>query len=253
MNRLSAAHWRGARRHPRRVASLDSLLVVDEVDSNTSDHFETFEMHEDTMAAETSSSQNSEQDRGTTQPHRQGGELRGEEVSQSNSSSSKIPPSTKKARFGLLRDWASEVTALVSAFGCLIAIYIILGKFNDQQQPDWPYARTLNLSTLIALIATLLRIAVEVILGSGKSPLLFIDYVNVVQVVLSAYVLMFPVQVSVNSNGAGSGLNQERFTMCRLSRMQVVAPGGRLFSYSHSLVCMYLVISHQGIFMCAIN
>ncbi|KAF3764512.1 hypothetical protein M406DRAFT_330849 [Cryphonectria parasitica EP155] len=68
---------------------------------------------------------------------------------------------------GRVRDWRSEIVALLVALCCLLAIFLISARFNNQQQPNWPYATTLNLSTLIALIATVLRSMLESILDSS--------------------------------------------------------------------------------------
>lgn len=200
MSRPSSAPWRGRGpgRHPRRVASLDSLLMIDPVDSTACEHSDSVEMHENIMATQPLSDQNSNEGHSTTQPHGQGDELGEGAGLQSGSSSSKTPPSTKKVGPSLLRDWASEITALVTAFCCLAAIYIILAKFNDQQQPNWPYARTLNLSTLIALIATVLRSMLEVVLGSGEHPSLFKACNGPVQFATSAHLIRLSAQVSVN-------------------------------------------------------
>lgn len=49
-----------------------------------------------------------------------------------------------------------------------MAIFIILIKFNNQEQPKWSYASTLNLSTLIALTATVLRAMLQIVLDAGE-------------------------------------------------------------------------------------
>lgn len=124
----------GPERQPSRVVSLDSLLMVDPVDSTARQQPDRVEMHDNLTATQTISGQNSNEGHGTTQPNRQADELREGEGSQSGSSSSETPPSTKKVGHSLLRDWAPEIAALVVAFCCLAAIYIVLAKFNDQQQ-----------------------------------------------------------------------------------------------------------------------
>lgn len=70
-------------------------------------------------------------------------------------------------RGGRFRDWTLEMGSMLLAFGCLIAIFAILAKFNNQEQPKWPYASTLNLSTIVALIATILRLMLGNVLGAG--------------------------------------------------------------------------------------
>lgn len=75
----------------------------------------------------------------------------------------------KRRRYGgLFRDWTWEMVSMLVAIGCLIAIFVILAKSDDQEQPKWPYASTLNLSTLIALIATILRLMLGNVLGAGE-------------------------------------------------------------------------------------
>lgn len=147
--------------------------MVDRGDSTACDQSDSVEMHENITTARTLSDHNSNEGHRSTRPHGQDDEVQEGEGLQSGSSSSKAPTSTKKVGPSLLKVWASEIAALVTAFCCLAAIYIILAKFNDQQQPNWPYARTLNLSTLIALIATILRSMLEAVLGSGEYMLLF--------------------------------------------------------------------------------
>lgn len=70
-------------------------------------------------------------------------------------------------REGRFRDWTLEIGSMLLACGCLIAIFTILTKFNNQEQPKWPYASTLNLSTIVALIATILRLMLGNVLGAG--------------------------------------------------------------------------------------
>lgn len=71
--------------------------------------------------------------------------------------------------FGRVRSWAWEIISMLVATCCLVAIFIILSKFNHQEQPQWHLSRTLNLSTLIALIATVLRSMLENVLNAGSS------------------------------------------------------------------------------------
>lgn len=42
--------------------------------------------------------------------------------------------------------WLVETLALVVAIAALVAVAVILAKFNNQDQPDWPGATMLNLS-----------------------------------------------------------------------------------------------------------
>lgn len=60
--------------------------------------------------------------------------------------------------------WMSEVGCLVVAMSALTATVVVLAKFDNQEQPHWPYADMLNLSALIAILATLLRSMVTLVL-----------------------------------------------------------------------------------------
>lgn len=82
---------------------------------------------------------------------------------------------------------------MVVAVCCLLAIFITLAKFNRQEQPDWLYARTLNLSTLIALLATVLRWMLENVLEAGQFMLIFFLYsyhsITAAQVLMDSWCL----------------------------------------------------------------
>lgn len=60
--------------------------------------------------------------------------------------------------------WLSEAVCLVVAISALTATVVILAKSDNQEQPHWPYADLFNLSALIAILATLLRSMVTLIL-----------------------------------------------------------------------------------------
>lgn len=60
--------------------------------------------------------------------------------------------------------WLSEAVCLVVAVSALTATVVVLAKFDKQEQPHWPYADLFNLSALIAILATLLRSMVTLIL-----------------------------------------------------------------------------------------
>lgn len=62
--------------------------------------------------------------------------------------------------------WLSEAVCLVVAISALTTTVVVLAKFDNQEQPNWPYADMLNLSALIAILATLLRSMVTLILES---------------------------------------------------------------------------------------
>lgn len=68
--------------------------------------------------------------------------------------------------------WLSEAGCLAVAIAALIATIVVLAKFDSQEQPHWPYANMLNLSALIAILATLLRSMVTLILEACEYILL---------------------------------------------------------------------------------
>lgn len=70
-------------------------------------------------------------------------------------------PPSRYTRRGAIAAWLWEVVALVAAFGLLAAIYIILGRQNNQPASNWTFR--LNLNTLIALLSTLYRGVIVVI------------------------------------------------------------------------------------------
>jgi len=51
--------------------------------------------------------------------------------------------------------WRLEIGSLSLAIGILIAIYVTLGHYSDQDVPEWPLS--LNLNSLIAIYSTVLR------------------------------------------------------------------------------------------------
>lgn len=66
-------------------------------------------------------------------------------------SASEGNPSTK----ALLMSWVLEFIFLILGLLCFTAIVTVLLNMRGQRQPHWPY--TINLSTLIAILATVLR------------------------------------------------------------------------------------------------
>lgn len=59
--------------------------------------------------------------------------------------------------------WLCEAMCLVVAISALTGTVVVLAKFDNQEQPHWPYADIFNLSALIAILATLLRSMVTLI------------------------------------------------------------------------------------------
>ncbi|KAF5004024.1 hypothetical protein FDECE_9470 [Fusarium decemcellulare] len=68
----------------------------------------------------------------------------------------------KKAhRPNALTAWGLEISLLVLAIGLMVAIFLILGQYDKQELPDW--GGSINLSALIAFLATILRASVAVV------------------------------------------------------------------------------------------
>lgn len=65
--------------------------------------------------------------------------------------------------------WWPEVISLAVAVAALVAVAITLAKYNNQEQPNWLDAVILNLSALVALLATLLRMMIMQIVEAGKT------------------------------------------------------------------------------------
>lgn len=55
------------------------------------------------------------------------------------------------------KSWIGEFLYLITAVSVLVAIVAILSRYNGREQPLWPYGDVLDLSALIALLATVLR------------------------------------------------------------------------------------------------
>lgn len=84
----------------------------------------------------------------------------------------KPPQRIKRWKKTLHDGWAFEFLSFLIAVGSLVAIIAILSHFNNIEQPQWKYS--INLSTLIAFLATILRSMLAVIIDSGWcSPLQF--------------------------------------------------------------------------------
>lgn len=63
----------------------------------------------------------------------------------------------------VLRYWLWELFSLVIALGLFAAIVTVLLKYDGEQLPSWPYS--INLNTLIALMSTVLRASLAVIVA----------------------------------------------------------------------------------------
>ena len=66
-------------------------------------------------------------------------------------------------RYAVFRRWGWEIAALVLAVALLIAMVIILRVFEGQRVPDW--GEWVNLNTIMAVLSTVLRGAVAVVIA----------------------------------------------------------------------------------------
>lgn len=84
-----------------------------------------------------------------------------------STSTSNGPTSKKKGKSHelLLKTWWIEIVSLLIATAALIAIVVTLAKYDGQEQPAWSYA--INLNTLIAILATLLRACMVIVAEEG--------------------------------------------------------------------------------------
>lgn len=75
--------------------------------------------------------------------------------------------SPRHAGYGRLASaWWQEIVSFLFAATFFVAIAIILAKYNGQEQPDWKYS--LNLSTLVAILSTLLRASLVVVVEESE-------------------------------------------------------------------------------------
>lgn len=63
--------------------------------------------------------------------------------------------------------WWKEMLSLLVAVGAMVAIVVILVMYNGQEQPSWRHS--INLSTLVAILSTLLRALMVVVVEEGKT------------------------------------------------------------------------------------
>lgn len=66
----------------------------------------------------------------------------------------------------VFRTWLPETLALLCGLGAFIAIIMILAGFSKTEQPQWP--SYMNLSTVVALLATILRSMLMQVIEAGK-------------------------------------------------------------------------------------
>ena len=65
-----------------------------------------------------------------------------------------------------LWNWTVEIVLLVLAISFLATIGGVVAKYNEKDQPIWPY--NINLNSLVALLSTLFRASLVTVLGSGQ-------------------------------------------------------------------------------------
>jgi hypothetical protein len=80
----------------------------------------------------------------------------------------------KRKSPALLKTWWFELASLTVAMAALIAIAITLAEYNNKEQPTWKFS--LNLNTLIAILATLLRACMVVVAEEGEAYLACSNY-----------------------------------------------------------------------------
>jgi hypothetical protein len=73
----------------------------------------------------------------------------------------------KPNRVSVFTTWWLELASLAAAVVALIAIVAAMIKYDGQEQPTWKYS--INLNTLIAVLATILRACMVVVAEEGAS------------------------------------------------------------------------------------
>ncbi|KAK8099705.1 uncharacterized protein PG998_012946 [Apiospora kogelbergensis] len=74
------------------------------------------------------------------------------------------PPTSERLQYRIFTHWKWEILALLVSIGIVVAMYVLLVEFNDKLVADWRFP--INLTTLLALLATVLRAALFVPLTS---------------------------------------------------------------------------------------
>ena len=73
------------------------------------------------------------------------------------------PPKSKKK--SILREWWSEIAMSAFSIFLFLAIVSLLGTYNNQPAPSWSFH--LNVNSMVAILSTLLRSSLLMILGQG--------------------------------------------------------------------------------------
>lgn len=58
--------------------------------------------------------------------------------------------SSRECHAPMLRDWKWEILSMLTSLGLLAGILVTLGKYNDGEQPEWPY--NININSLISVL-----------------------------------------------------------------------------------------------------
>lgn len=75
----------------------------------------------------------------------------------------------KRRKASVLSIWAPECLLIFASSALLMAIVVILHLYQAQPQPSWKLG--INLTTIIALLATLLRNSITMVVEESKSSL----------------------------------------------------------------------------------
>lgn len=58
--------------------------------------------------------------------------------------------SSRKWHAPMLQDWKWEILSMLTSLGLLAGILITLGRYNDGEQPEWPY--NININSLVSVL-----------------------------------------------------------------------------------------------------
>ena len=73
--------------------------------------------------------------------------------------------SPKSKRKSILKEWWLEIALLIFSIWLFLAIVILLTQYDKQPMPSWSFH--LNLNSMVAILSTLLRSSLFMILGQG--------------------------------------------------------------------------------------
>ncbi|KAK3941394.1 hypothetical protein QBC46DRAFT_382603 [Diplogelasinospora grovesii] len=83
---------------------------------------------------------------------------------------------TARHHHRILRSWRWEFITLLIGLGLVAAMAAILGHFDGQRMPDWGYS--INLSTLLAMLATIFRSSLVAVIGQIISQMKWSWFMN---------------------------------------------------------------------------